>query len=279
MNKYITKAIRTGLALSAVFFASANIAAASTFFIPAGATDITSTSATINSEVMNPNKNSYVWFEWSDSRSFSSPSIAGKQAFWGGRPFEATIEGLNPGTTYYYRAIVVARPVSGSPEAPIYSPVVSFKTLSADNAGGVSGLVYKTTQNNSSNTNNTNTTSNSTNTTTNNTTNTTNSTNSTNTNTSTTKNNTVRNTSAAATTKDGFTNTNTSANSGSASVVGADDSMYPITLIGWIALLIALFVVILIGRLIYEESEKRKKIREAKKAMTEAQTPKSPVMA
>lgn len=57
-------------------------------------------------------------------------------------------------------------------------------------------------------------------------------------------------------TKDGFTNGNTAA------VIGAGGDIFPTTLIGWMALLVSLLIVILVGRMIYESIEKRNKKKE-----------------
>lgn len=256
MNTFTYQTIRAGLVFVVAFFMAANTAFASAVLIPAGASEITTSSAVLNSQVVNANSNSFVWFEWADNASFSNPFIAGKQAFWGGRSFEAAIDGLKPGTTYYYRAIAIARPISGSAEAPVYSSIVSFKTKTAGgDTNGNGGTVYGTTQNtNTGGTSNTNT-----NTTTSNTTNTTNTT---NTNTTSSQSSTKNNTVATVTT-DGFTRTGVS----SASVIVAGDGLLPGTLIGWILLFIALFVVLLIVRLIYEQSEKRKKARLVKQVI------------
>ena len=278
MNKYIIQTIRGGFVLAVVFFASANTALAAAYLVPAGATDITSTTATINGQVENPGNNTDVWFEWSDTRSFYAPTVVGKQGFWGSGTFNAKLDGLNPNATYYYRVVAVSSPIFGqSSDAPFYSPIVSFKTKPSNTVSWSSGVVYSTTDNGSTNTNQTSTnttnttnTSNTTNTT--NTTNTNNTSNSSNSNTSSSnKNNGTSNTSVAGT-QDGFNNTTGATNSdgfsnnSGASAIGGGDSILPTTLIGWVALIIALLVALLIVRLIYEESEKRKKARLAKKA-------------
>ena len=275
MNKYIIQTIRAGFVLAVVLFASANTALAAAYLVPAGVTNITATTATINGQVENPGNNTDVWFEWSDTRSFYAPTVVGKQGFWGSGTFNVKLDGLNPNSTYYYRVVAVSSPIFGpSSEAPFYSPVVSFKTKPSNTVSWSSGTIYGPTDNGSANTNQTSTnTTNTTNTSnTTNTTNTNNTSNSSSNNTSSSnKNNGSRNISAAGT-QDGFNNTTGTTNSdgfsnnSGASAIGAGDSILPTTLVGWVALLIALLVVLLIVRLIYEESEKRKKARLAKKA-------------
>lgn len=244
MNKYITKTIRTGFVFGVAIFMTTSTAFASANLVPAGATEITNTSATLNGQVVNENANSSVWFEWSDNASFYAPSIVGKQAFWGGRMFDATITGLTPGTTYYYRAVAFSRTISGGADAPVYSPVVSFKTSAPKVVSSVAGAGAPTSYGNGTAT-----------------------TKSTNTNNTTSNSKSVAATKTATQTvdesKNGFSNNGSDV---AASAIGAGNGILPTTLIGWVAFLITIVVAILIGRLIYEENEKRKKKKAAKKA-------------
>lgn len=240
MNKFISRTILAGTVFTLGISLVSNTALASAVLISSGATDVTGVSATLNGQVMNSDSNSFVWFEWSNNSAFYAPSIAGKQAFWGGRLFDASINGLTPGATYYYRAVAVARPISGGAESPVYSQVVSFKTTSPSVvANVVSTPAVASTQANTSTNNN-----------------------STGTNATAVKKVTPAQTTNG--TKDGFTNSTNTGNGG-ASVLGAGDGILPGTLIGWIALLIAFVVILFVGRLIYEESEKRKKKRALQK--------------
>lgn len=59
-------------------------------------------------------------------------------------------------------------------------------------------------------------------------------------------------TTTPAVTKEGFTNGN------SATIIGAGDGMLPSTLIGWIALIISIFIMILVAHMVYEAPEKRR---------------------
>ena len=283
MNKYIYQTIRAGFVLGVAFLVMANTALASVVLVPAGATDITGTSATLNGQVMNQDANSTVWFEWSDNSSMYAPVIAGKDAFYGGRTFDAAINGLIPGHTYYYRAVAVSKPIIGAADAPVYSPIISFKTVLPKSAAaattGTNSTIYSTNQNGVDNNaqSNTSNTSSSNNSKTNTTTNTNRTFNSSTNNTSTTNTSNTTNS-----TKDGFSNVGRSnntdgfsnGNSSGASVLGAGNGILPTTLVGWIALIIALLIILLIIRLIYEENERRKKIRLAKKAEM-AETPAS----
>lgn len=276
MNKYIYQTISAGFVFGVAVLTLTNTALASAVLVPAGATDITGTRATLNGQVMNQDANSTVWFEWSDNSSMYAPAIVGKDAFYGGRTFEASINGLTPGRTYYYRAVAVSKPIIGSSDAPVYSSIISFRTILPKSAvaatTGTNATIYSTNQNSvgnnsQSNVNNTSRTNNS----------------NTTTNTNRTFNSSTKNTNTSnvvTSTKDGFSNVNnqkntdgfSNGNSSGASVLGAGGGILPTTLVGWIALIIALLIILLIVRLIYEENERRKKVRLAKKAEM-AETP------
>lgn len=64
-------------------------------------------------------------------------------------------------------------------------------------------------------------------------------------------------------TSEGFTNNN------GAALIGAGSGMFPTTLIGWIALLIAILVVVLLGHMVQVSIEERKKALEEKKRKEE----------
>ncbi len=252
MNKYIFPTIRAGFVLSLAFFAFTSTAFASVILVPSAATEVTKTTAIINGQIINPHNDSYVWFEWADNASLNSSVMAGKQSFYGGRSFETTLEGLNPGTTYYYRVIAVSKPVLGEAGDPIYSSVTSFKTAS-DHVATTSGSSVTnsgSTQGGTTNSNTTTSTKSSTG----------GSVKNTNSSVSTEKKNISK--VGATTATDGFDNDNANG----ASVLVAGDGVLPTTLAGWVALFIAVFVAVLLVRMIYEESEKRKKAQAAKKA-------------
>ena len=260
MKNLITKTFRAGFVFAVVVFAITNTALAYAVIIPSGVTEITTTTAVLNGQISNQGENSSGWFELSDNPSLYPASIVGKNSFMGSGSLIANLDNLNPGETYYYRIAVVSRPVFGSAEAPVYSDIMSFQTRpsftvsSALTQIGNNGAGAQSTSSNSSG-KNTNTQS--------------------STNGSASKSSSTNGTKEGSNTTTSNTNTtngsaNGFSNSNSASVIGAGDGILPTTLIGWIALLIALLVVILIIRLIYEESEKRKKAKAAKKLMDEA---------
>lgn len=249
MNKAIFKTIRAGFVLGAALLMFTGAALASGVLIPAGATDVTNTSARLNGEIINSNNNSTVWFEWADNSSMSGAMVAGKESFWSGSTFNTVIDGLNPNTSYYYRVVAVSKPIIGSASAPVYSPVISFKTTAAGGNITTFASTLSTTYGAGQNTTSANL-------------GTTKTANTKNNNTSTTV--VTKKTSTQTTvadTKEGFSNNG----SNSASVFGVGNGMFPTTLTGWIILIIAIFIALLIVRMIYEECERRKKARLVKK--------------
>jgi hypothetical protein len=250
MNKFTFKTIRAGFVLSFGLFTAVSTVFASATILSVQTTDITDTTATLNSQYDNPGMNSYVHFEWGYGSSLLS-NTAGTQSFSTGNSFKTTLEGLTPNTTYSYRAVVIARPATGgAAQAPVYSQLVSFTT--APTKSTVANT--SSTQTNTGSTNNAPQSGSSKNTNSNNTT-----------TTKTTSVATVKKAEVAPVvvdTKEGFTNNN----GAGASVIGSGVSIFPTTLTGWVILLIALFILLLVGRMIYEQSEKRKKALAAKKA-------------
>ena len=172
--------------------------------------------------------------------------------------FETKIRDFKPGTTYYFRAAAMEGGVT------IYSPMQSLVTTGGSKVAVVASTVNTNTATNNTTANKTTKIINNTET---NTTNTSNST----TDKSTTKASSVVS-SVDATKKSTNTTTGSSqvgtsqntygTNANTASVIGVGGSMVPSTLIGWLALLIAILVMILLTYMIFESSAKRKKARE-----------------
>lgn len=219
MNNIIFQSIRAVAVLGIAFFALASEALAAPMLTPVTVTRITDNSATIIGHVSNPQKNSTVWFELYNN--YGSPTSVAVQGIWNEGTFEWNLRDLNPGQTYSYRSVAMEGGTT------VYSPVSSF-TTSAPKPTSVtvtyqsnSSVVIPAPK-------------------------------------KTQAVETVAVAKKTATTtsvvnEEGFTNRNT------ATVIGSGSDIFPNTLIGWILLLIAVLVAILVGRMIYESTEKRKK--------------------
>lgn len=251
--KNIYKTIQKGVLLGVALFAFAGEVFAAP--MPAETFQLTETSVTLSSFVDNANKmvSSVVWFEWSENPSLSPLTTAGMSKVFDRGFFNARIYSLKPGTTYYYRAVVVE---SG---ATSYSPIASFTTKGGALAPVTTTISYA--NNSIGNTAPVPT-----------------QTSSVQTQTQTTTQVPIKKKTtsvatvkkaapavASATQDDGFTNR--SANT--AAAIGAGDGILPGTLVGWLALIVAILAAVLLGQMIYESSEKRKKVRLAKKLAEE----------
>ncbi len=240
MNNIIFQAFRAGVIVSIAFFALANDVLAAPMLTPVTVTRVTDDSATIVGHVSNPQKNSTVWFEINNN--YGALTAVAVQGIWNEGTFEWNLRDLNPGQTYMFRSVAME---GGN---TVYSPISSFTTVvpkqtSATIAYQPSSqtvaqapktaepkVIQATTQTTAP----------------------------------------VKIVKETATTqqvvteevvsKDGFTNTNTSRST--ATVIGSGSDIFPNTLIGWIMLLIAILIVVLVGRMIYESTEKRKKARD-----------------
>ncbi|HAS84722.1 MAG TPA: hypothetical protein DCS23_01445 [Candidatus Yonathbacteria bacterium] len=234
MNNIIFQSIRAIAVFAIALFAFVSDVFAAPMLTPVTAKYITGESATIIGHVSNPHKNSTVWFEIYNSN--NAPTAVAVQGIWNEGTFEWNLRDLNPGQTYSYRSVAM----EGG--ATVYSPISSFTTLTPKPTA-----INISYQSNSSDTQSS--------------TKTTKGTSSTvekqssaiNTvekQTNTTEKQ-INTTSVVA--KDGFNNNNT------ATVINAGDGIFPTTLIGWAVLIIAILSAILIGRIIYETTEKHKK--------------------
>lgn len=249
MKKYIFQIIRVGMVLGIALLAFAGeVFAAPTLTGPTETVQVTETTATLVGNVENPYKTSLVWFEWSDNSSLYSFTTIGMTRVFDRGFFRAYLSNLNPGTTYYYRS------ASSEGGTTVYSPIISFRTK-----GGTTATVAQTVTYQNATVVNSSATAPVT------------------TQTATvvsaqTKKSTTSTVVAKKTTTVAKTATSTQGlvreNNNIAAVIGAG-GILPGTLIGWIALLIALLIVILLSLKIYETSEKRKKAHKVKKPQEE----------
>lgn len=235
----IYTAIRTGMVLAAGFFVFVNTAFAAPALTPVSISNLTGESAMITGNVSNPYKNSTVWFEFYTD---SGATVAlATQGIWHDGAFTWYLRDLTPGKTYSVRSAAMEGGVT------VYSSTSSFTTPSPKSLTTstvvnqtptpaiVQGETQTATVKQTPAVKKTQTVS--------------------------TTNTTPKKTEkpvAVKTTSEGFTNGSV------ASIIGAGDGMLPGTLIGWVALLIAILVVILIGRTIYDSAEKRREERERK---------------
>lgn len=242
--------------ISVALFAFTGEVFAAPTFLPTSSLEITNTSAVVRVYIENPNELAVVWFEWSESSSVLPPEVVAMSNYFGSGFFAARLDGLKPGTTYSYRA------AAKSGGATIYSSVASFKTtgaalvttttsssqtalggssLSGDNVstGTNSQVSVVSTQAQPVASQTTR---------------------------SATKTATVKNSASTASSNSAKGDTvKLGANNNTASVAGSGGELFPSTLIGWVALItMALFVALLMA-MIFESTERRKKVRVMKK--------------
>ncbi len=261
MNNILISTIRFGVIASVALFAFAGQVFAAPVLTAVVAQVESSTSATLFAKDIDAEwRNTTVWFEFGETQ--DPTEVIGLREIFAPSSgnFSARLTNLKPNTRYYFRAVAVA----GIDH--VSSPVKSFTTK-------VSAVSTQSTQTASTNTASTNI---------NNSTQTSQSAsvaNASNTG-STQKTNKVATTATKKVTatpevnkncEDAKTVTATTVvkgtNSNSASVAGAGISVFPSTLIGWIALIIALLFVVLIVRIIHETNEKRRKAHEEAEAL------------
>lgn len=260
MKNIVIKTIRVTGVIGAAFFALVNSAYAQPILTPVSVTHVTDTGATLVGKVSNPNRDSTVWFEWSVGPylNYSPTTVAVQTLYDGGSgaSFEWNLKDLVPGQTYSYRAVAIDGGMT------TYSQVSSFVAKNPNTNNPVSTTYQSTntpiqtpaqtvvskSQTTSSQTQ---------------------------TQTQIVKTvvvpvKVVKTVEIPATT-DGFTNDNTSANTNanSAAVIGTGNDMFPRTLIGWLALIIAILAMVLVAHMIYDAPEKKKRDLEAKKKKEE----------
>lgn len=256
MNKIISKSIRMMMLTSVTLFAFTGEVFAAPTFLPTSSLEITNTSAAVRVYIENPNELAVVWFEWSEASSVLPPEVVAMSNYFGSGFFAARLDSLKPGTTYSYRA------AAKSGGATIYSSVASFKTtgsalvttttsssqtaLGGSTLSGDSVNADTTSQVSSGSTQAQPVVSQTTR--------------------SATKTAAVKN-SANETSSDVAKSdtTNLGANNNAAYASGAGSGLFPTTLIGWVALIIVTLFVVLVMGMIFESTEKRKKVRVLKK--------------
>lgn len=256
MNKIISKTIRVAAVTSVALLAFTGEVFAAPTFLPTSSLEITNTSAAVRVYIENPNELAVVWFEWSEASSILAPEVVAMSNYFGSGFFAARLDGLKPGTTYSYRA------AAKSGGATVYSPVASFKTTGAApltttttssqtalGGAALSGDTVSTDTNSqvssvpaqaqpvASQTTR-----------------------------SATKTATVKNSASTVSSNSAKNDVaKLGTNNNTASVAGTGSDILPSTLIGWVAFItMALFVVLLMV-MIFESTERRKKVRVMKK--------------
>jgi uncharacterized membrane protein len=121
MQNIFISTIRLGAILGLALFVFAGEVFAAPILAPASVTAIANTSATLTAKMANPSpKNTAVWFEWGDTP--NPTTVIGQRDIFGEGYFQGYLSGLNPGTTYYFRAGAMEGGIT------VYSSVVAFTT-------------------------------------------------------------------------------------------------------------------------------------------------------
>lgn len=119
-NTYISM-IRFGAVAVLALGMFTSEALAAPVLLPATATSISDTTATLMGKVANPGyKNTTVWFEWGDTP--NPTMVTGMRDVFSDGFFLGYLHDLKPGATYYFRTAATEGGVT------TYSPVVSFTT-------------------------------------------------------------------------------------------------------------------------------------------------------
>lgn len=234
MNNLIISTIRFGALALMSFLAFAGEVFAAPALTPPTAFDISKTSATLSVKAVNPvGRSTTVWLEWGTTP--YPTTVIGMRDIWSEGYTEGYLRGnLQPDTTYYFRGGAMEGGVT------VYTPVMSF-TTKGDTVTTNTTIVNNTSVTNTSSVNTTNTTS------------------QTQTNTGTKKVATTQAPAKQVAVQTGTKNVSVNTASGQSAAVINTEGIFPGTLIGWVALLISLLLVALIGHMIYEQAENRKK--------------------
>lgn len=228
INFQLFRAIVIG---SVMFFAFAESVFAAPALPPPTATQIQGESARLTGFVSNHYQNTTVWFEvWgAGAGSMSTPTAYATQGIWHEGRFEWTVRDLVPGQTYYFRTAGMQGGVT------TYSPTSTFVTV-VPRPNPPATIIYDKRPDTPTPTP------------------------------IPVKKAPVREIEVdqkeqpnpqvgSGFTREGF-------NNNGASVIGAGNSTLPTTLVGWIALLVAFLVIILMVRMIYDSIEDRERRRE-----------------
>lgn len=258
MQNILISTIRFSVVLGLALSIFVGEAFAAPVLSPASVTAISNTSATLVAKMANPSsKNTAVWFEWGDTP--NPTTVVAMRDIFGESFFQGYLSGLNPGTTYYFRAGALEGGVT------VYSAVVAFNTRGAVANTPNTSTVQNNTVSLAGATVNSNTA-----------------------NVATASSNTTSGaTSQTASVAQSATKTNavpakTSntktdnpcvgvqggtaiGNTAGTAAVGNSVGVLPGTLLGWVALLIALLIVFLIAAMILDSVEERRKAREEAK--------------
>lgn len=244
MNNILITGFRVGIIMIGIFFAFAQDVFAAPSLVPVFAQNTSETATVLTATYTDPAAHSgdfaTVWFEWGNTPDPTRMAVVDSHNIFVGATFTRRLDGLNPNTMYYFRAAVM----SGA--AVTYSPIQSFVTK-----GGGQTVDVRTVN---TNTTNINTVTSST---------------YTNTDTVNTANVSQSNTASAKKVTSTAPKTTGSTNANTAVVFGAGSSMLPGTLIGWVALMIALLTVVLLVHMIIESQDRRKKRRVLPKQETD----------
>jgi len=240
MNTIIYQTIRAGVVLGVALFVFVGDVFAAPSLSPVTVTQVSSDSATLVGYVSNSDKTSTVWFELNDGMS-ASPVVIGMNGVYHAGFFQGYAIRLTPGATYQYRAAAMEGGVT------VYSPISSFKTTGENTTSVSSGASFGggssvstqgqsvSTQTNTSNKNTTKTV---------------------------VAKNTTNTNSAVSGAGDtvGAGKTVSVGNGNTASVIGSGGGVFPNTLVGWVALIIAMLLAVLFIQMIYESTENRKRV-------------------
>ena len=244
MKNILMNTIKYGSILGFGMIAFAGQALAAPILTPSSITSLSDTKATLVSKVFNQAPNNItVWFEWGTTP--APTTVIGLTDIFQQGYFQANLDKLTPGATYYFRAVAFEN------GAMVYSPIVSFTTTGGIVPVGLYAQpiapivasaplasiqdITPTEQKKVSVSQAVN-------------------------------KNTITDIKKVKVAGSADTALSESAlNSNSATVLGAGESILPGTLIAWLGLFISILIAVILVRMIIESNEKRKKMLEQAK--------------